>query len=679
MLLNTWKGKKPKNGKENIPMKLYGKKLTTMALVSLMSLNFLPGTGFAEDSAEGDYPGEEIAAEEVWETPETEETAADGEIPEEKAQGCGESGCDAAGTASDEPEIPEAVPVYIEPEAADACGNEPGEGGSVEAPAGEPVTEGPVGQTAEQPGEGAPGEAPAKESPEEPVGESGQENEREDEPVADMPLTEAAEALEASDDETSEELVSGGDLTDRCDIASPAYLSAEEVMTGAPTDQADITDYACRENADLAERPRAVREDPQQLPKESGVTKADGDAPEPKTNSFFAPASENSTGGFVTRMYQVVLGRNPDPQGYKDWVSALESGSKNAADIVSGFFFSDEYTGRGKDNTAIVTDFYHAMLNRTPDSGGLANWKNALDIGMSMQVLNHGFVESREFGEICAYYGIQPGSVALTNYRDLNYERSYFVFRLYNNCLGRAPDVGGYENWCGYLSGGGSGADCASGFFFSPEFRGRHYSNSEFVDALYRTIIGRAADAPGKASWVNALDYSSTREHALNGFLFSQEFSNQCQTAGINVGKAIPEPDKETPWQYNIRILELCNRHRAKNGLAPLTTNEDLWRDVAMVRAAELPALFSHTRPNDTYYNTAFEEAGLHYRRTGENIYGGSGGDYGTPEGAVAAWMNSPGHRANILSSFFGQLATGYCYKADSQYRNYFCQNFGTP
>ena len=90
----------------------------------------------------------------------------------------------------------------------------------------------------------------------------------------------------------------------------------------------------------------------------------------------------------------------PDPQGYEDWVSALESGSKKAADIVYGFFFSDEYINQWKSNTAIVTDFYHAMMNRAPEPGGLAYWTKRLDIGMSMQVLNHGFVFGQRIGQV---------------------------------------------------------------------------------------------------------------------------------------------------------------------------------------------------------------------------------------------------------------------------------------
>ena len=92
-----------------------------------------------------------------------------------------------------------------------------------------------------------------------------------------------------------------------------------------------------------------------------------------------------------------------------------------------------------------------------------------------------------------------------------------------------------------------------------------------------------------------------------------------------------------------------------------------------MVRTRELVTLFSHTRPDGTNCYTAWDQAGLdYYWAAGENIAGG----YTSPSEVVSAWMNSPGHRANILDTDFEDLATGYVYNGNSYYKTYYSQNF---
>ncbi len=393
---------------------------------------------------------------------------------------------------------------------------------------------------------------------------------------------------------------------------------------------------------------------------------------EPAQLRGFAPVSEDSTGGFVTRMYSIVLGRNPDQSGYDHWVTNLDNGTLVAADIVVRFFFSEEYQKKGKSAGDIVTDMYMAMMNRMPDSGGYDHWVSRLNIGMTPRAIIRSFVGSPEFNGLCGKYGIRPGTVTVTSARDCNYELTYFVYRLYKNCLGRTPDAAGQEHWCQALLDGRGGTQVAYGFIFSKEYKGAHTSNEEYTEMLYRTIMGRASDSAGKAHWVTQLNYTNTREHVLNSFMFSPEFKGQCSRAGIAVGNRIAEPDGGTAWQYNVEILRLCNEQRVRYGLEMLTTREDLWQDVAMVRAAELPAYFSHDRPDGRSCWTAYYEAGIMYTGASENISAGRSG----PEEVVNAWMNSEGHRANILRSSSRLLATGYCYSDNSRYKRYYCQNF---
>ena len=101
-------------------------------------------------------------------------------------------------------------------------------------------------------------------------------------------------------------------------------------------------------------------------------------------------------------------------------------------------------------------------------------------------------------------------------------------------------------------------------------------------------------------------------------------------------------------------VLAEVNAARAQNGLSALTLDANMNR-AAAVRAAELAQSFSHTRPNGSRGLTALNEAGVSYRTAGENIASGQQ----TAQAVVSAWMNSSGHRANILSASFGRMGVG--------------------
>lgn len=103
------------------------------------------------------------------------------------------------------------------------------------------------------------------------------------------------------------------------------------------------------------------------------------------------------------------------------------------------------------------------------------------------------------------------------------------------------------------------------------------------------------------------------------------------------------------------QVVKLVNEERAKAGLSPLTVKERVV-GAAETRARELETSFSHTRPNGSDFNTALTAAGVQYRGAGENIAYGQK----TPEQVMQGWMNSAGHRANILDSSFTSIGVGH-------------------
>ena len=108
------------------------------------------------------------------------------------------------------------------------------------------------------------------------------------------------------------------------------------------------------------------------------------------------------------------------------------------------------------------------------------------------------------------------------------------------------------------------------------------------------------------------------------------------------------EPETEVPESsLAMQVLSLVNIEREKHGLGSLTYDA-LLSSAASIRAVEIKSLFSHTRPDSRSCFTALDEVGYSYRKAGENIAYGQD----TAEEVMAAWMNSEGHRANILGDY---------------------------
>lgn len=124
----------------------------------------------------------------------------------------------------------------------------------------------------------------------------------------------------------------------------------------------------------------------------------------------------------------------------------------------------------------------------------------------------------------------------------------------------------------------------------------------------------------------------------------------------------IPQVDSSVR-AFEQEVIRLVNEQRAKNGLAALAENWELSR-VARFKSRDMAdnRYFSHTSPT---YGSPFQmirNFGLSFRTAGENIAYGQR----TAQAVVNAWMNSSGHRANILNPSYTQIGVGYV--ADGNY-----------
>ena len=134
-----------------------------------------------------------------------------------------------------------------------------------------------------------------------------------------------------------------------------------------------------------------------------------------------------------------------------------------------------------------------------------------------------------------------------------------------------------------------------------------------------------------------------------------------------------PAQDASTPEELAAEVVRLVNVERAKEGLAPLGTYDSLTK-AAQIRAPEIVTIFSHDRPDGTSCFTAMDQTGAKKGAYtwGENIAAGNA----TAAATVEQWMNSPGHRANILNAKFTHIGVGYQHSAGSTYGHYWVQMF---
>lgn len=149
-----------------------------------------------------------------------------------------------------------------------------------------------------------------------------------------------------------------------------------------------------------------------------------------------------------------------------------------------------------------------------------------------------------------------------------------------------------------------------------------------------------------------------TDNNCPDGSCGQKPTDNNCPDGNCNVTTpGNTDTSSSTASDYEKKVAELVNEVRAEYGLSALKLNTELC-DVARAKSQDMKDknYFSHTSPT---YGSPFDMMktfGISYRTAGENIAMG----YSTPEKVVDAWMNSEGHRANILNASYKEIGIGY-------------------
>jgi hypothetical protein len=246
-----------------------------------------------------------------------------------------------------------------------------------------------------------------------------------------------------------------------------------------------------------------------------------------------------SSSAFVTRLYQQVLGRPPEPGSVDGWVRQIQEFGSVVPTILA-FFHSPEFLSHKTTDDQYLTILYRALLRREPDPAGFAALLVELQAGrLTRDNLLDSFMDSQEFAAQVNFLSRHLAPL------------STIVKSLYIRILRRPPDSHSFQTYVAQIQQNQTLLPTVLHFLASPEFQGRHTTNTEFVTLLYRTLLDRIPDASGLTSFVALLDNGAmTRTQLVLELAASSEFQAIEQKLFPNRPPSPPVPN--TSGTYTI-------------------------------------------------------------------------------------------------------------------------------
>lgn len=282
-------------------------------------------------------------------------------------------------------------------------------------------------------------------------------------------------------------------------------------------------------------------------------------------------ADDTGVEGFVTRLYEKIMDREPDQGGLDHWTAKLKDGSYTASNIVDFFFTSDEFKAKNLNDAEYIDILYATLMGRASDPDGVNYWLNQLATGSTRRRVLSEFVWSPEFSGICETYGVTRGEISLSSI-DKYPQKAYFIAQLYRAILNREPDTNGLKGWVDYTLTGHTACQVISGLISSPEFQNRNLSDYDYIACLYRALLGREGSSTEINGWLNnMITHQYSRTLILKQIAQSPEFSGICSAAGVTVGDIVLSESRDKNITINDYII---NSYNSLLGRAP--SNDDL-------------------------------------------------------------------------------------------------------
>jgi uncharacterized protein YkwD len=201
------------------------------------------------------------------------------------------------------------------------------------------------------------------------------------------------------------------------------------------------------------------------------------------------------------------------------------------------------------------------------------------------------------------------------------------------------------------------------------------YSWTGYIADIANSDATIVVDNHKMAATIVLSQFSYKVRHIQNDLHVIREISR------LSLQTAIPLPNNlalglsaAEPSSIENEVALLVNQERAEAGLYPLNPDNSLFI-AAQDHSADMAQqnYFSHNSLDGRLFSQRISNAGYTWNACGENIAAG----YSTAQSVVNAWMNSSGHRANILSSLYCDLGVGYAFNTNSDYKYYWTQDFG--
>lgn len=147
------------------------------------------------------------------------------------------------------------------------------------------------------------------------------------------------------------------------------------------------------------------------------------------------------------------------------------------------------------------------------------------------------------------------------------------------------------------------------------------------------------------------LTVKAKKNGTANIKIYAKKFANLASdTITVNVGGS---SDKKST-SVSEEVIELVNAERSAKRISSLES-DDILNEIAAQRAKEIAVKFSHTRPNGSQCSSLLQENGIVNVYAGENIAAG----HLTAESVMNTWMNSDGHRKNIMNENYTRIGVG--------------------
>ncbi len=234
---------------------------------------------------------------------------------------------------------------------------------------------------------------------------------------------------------------------------------------------------------------------------------------------------------FAVACYREILDREPDINGLNYWCNGLLKGTESGATLVSGFLKSNEFTNRGLTPQQVIEHLYLAMLHDpSADVEGVKYWLGFYNNGLTLDWIVNQLCGSTEFTTKCAGYGIDPGSVKLSQNREMSGDLTLMVNRAYTQMLVHDTYNVGYLNtWTGRLFK----REITVGQYINTVLGSSEYTKRELAPAaaiteLFQVLLNRDPTTGELDTYTEMVNNGVSMYYVANALVVSPEMSTLC-------------------------------------------------------------------------------------------------------------------------------------------------------